>query len=80
MGSAPDQPSGNAPFSTRPLAELEAEARYHRERYALYRARAYGMRPTSATKERELLRAAEAAEERLRLARARARGGGTSPT
>jgi hypothetical protein len=64
----------DAPFSTRPLAELEAEARYHRDRYALYRARAYGMRPTSAKRERQLRQAAEAAEERLRLARSRARG------
>jgi hypothetical protein len=64
----------DAPFSTRPLAELEAEARYHRDRYALYRARAYGMRPTSAKRERQLRQAAEAAEERLRLARSRRRG------
>jgi hypothetical protein len=59
------------PFSTRPLAELEAEARYHRDRYALYRARAYGMRPTSAARERQLRKAAEAAEARLRHARSR---------
>jgi hypothetical protein len=64
----------DAPFSTRPLTELEAEARYHRERYALYRARAYGMRPTSPRRERELRQAAEAADERVRLARARSRG------
>ena len=65
-----EQGSGDTPFSTRSLAELEAEATYHRNRYALYKARAYGMRPTSAKRERELRQAAEAAEERVRLARA----------
>ena len=48
------------------LQELKATARYHRERLALYRARAYGGSLTSATRLRELERASESAEQRLR--------------
>ena len=51
------------------MADLEAEDRYHRERYALYRAKTYGPRPTSATRLRTLRLASEAAESRLRRAR-----------
>jgi hypothetical protein len=51
------------------ISVLEAEARYHRERLALYRARAYGPRPTSEGRMRELERTLEAAEARLRHAR-----------
>src|SRR5215207_5758923 len=47
------------------LAQLEAEARYHRERLALYRARAYGPRPTSLARLRELERTSAGAEARL---------------
>ena len=50
------------------LEELRAEARYHRQRYDLYRAKTYGPRATSMTKLRELERAHEAAEARLRRA------------
>jgi len=50
------------------LQELRATARYHRERLALYRARAYGGSLTSATRLRELERASEFAELRLRRA------------
>ncbi len=50
------------------IARLRAEARYHRERYDLYRAKVYGPRPTTLTRLRELERAAEAAEARLRHA------------
>jgi hypothetical protein len=57
-------------FPRAPLSVLEAEARCQRERLALYRARAYGNKPTSALRLRELERAAEAAEARLRHARA----------
>lgn len=53
------------------LSELEAEARYRRERLALYRARVYGPKPTSASKLRELERACEGAEARVRRARSR---------
>jgi hypothetical protein len=51
------------------LEELKAAARYHREHLALYRARAYGGSLTSATRLRELERACEFAEQRLRRAR-----------
>jgi hypothetical protein len=50
------------------LAELRAEARYHRERLELYRAKAYGPRPTTTARLRELERASQAAEARLRSA------------
>ena len=50
------------------LQELRATARYHRERLALYRARAYGGSLTSATRLRELERASEFAALRLRRA------------
>ena len=48
---------------------LEAEARFHRERLALYRARRYAGRPTSETRFRELVRAVDVANGRLLLAR-----------
>jgi hypothetical protein len=51
------------------LEELRAEARYQRERYDLYRARAYAGKPVSDTRLRELERLADGAEERLRAAR-----------
>jgi hypothetical protein len=51
------------------LVQLEAEARYHRDRLALYRARAYSGRDTSDTRLRELERTSAAADERLRHAR-----------
>lgn len=50
------------------IADLRADARYARERYDLYRAKAYGSRPTSTTRLRELERASEAADARLRHA------------
>ena len=53
-----------------PLLVLEAEARFHRERLALYRARRYGSRPTSETRFRQLERACHFAEARLHDARA----------
>jgi hypothetical protein len=51
------------------LAHLEAEARYHRERLSLYRARAYGSDTTTPGRLRELERAAAHADQRLRSAR-----------
>lgn len=51
------------------LERLTAEARYHRQRYDLYRAKMYGLRPTTHTRLRELQRACEAAEARLAAAR-----------
>jgi hypothetical protein len=71
-------------MTTRHLDELRAEAQYARERYDLYKAKAYGPRPTSESRMRELERACEGAEARLRAAAARERGarsagGGTLP-
>jgi hypothetical protein len=51
------------------IEELQAEARYARERFRLYQARAYGSRPTSPSRLRELERVADGAEARLRSAR-----------
>jgi len=47
------------------IEELRAEARYHRERLDLYRAKVYGPRPTTTSRLRELERAQRAAEARL---------------
>jgi hypothetical protein len=47
------------------LDDLRAEALYHRQRYDLYRAKAYGPRTTSPTRLRELERASTRARERL---------------
>ena len=56
------------------IEDLRAEARYARERVALYRAKAYGVRPTSAHRLRELERVADGASARLRQAEARQAG------
>jgi hypothetical protein len=53
------------------LETLEAEAHYHRDRLALYRARVYANKPTSATRLRELERTSVAADARLKHARGR---------
>jgi hypothetical protein len=50
------------------IEQLRAETRYARERRDLYRAKMYGPRPTSAVRMRELERALETAEGRLRRA------------
>jgi hypothetical protein len=47
------------------LIELEAEERYARERYQLYKAKAYGSRLTSARRLRELERRSKLAKTRL---------------
>jgi len=52
------------------LTELEAEERYARERYQLYKAKAYGSRLTSAGRLRELERRSMLAKSRLERARA----------
>jgi hypothetical protein len=52
------------------IAILDAEARFHRERLALYRARRYGSRPASEVRFRELSRASLRADRHLRRARA----------
>ena len=51
------------------LEQLEAEARYHRDRLALYRARVHSSRPTRGERLRELELASRFAEDRLRHAR-----------
>lgn len=51
------------------LVQLEAEERYARERYQLYKARAYGSRLTSAGRLRELERSSKLAKRRLDRAR-----------
>jgi hypothetical protein len=55
------------------IEALEAEARYARDRYRLYRAKAYGPRPTSTARLRELERILAGAEARLQRARERQR-------
>ena len=57
------------PLAAAELERLEAEARYHRDRLALYRARVVSGRPTSPTRLRELERDAAFADDRLRSAR-----------
>ncbi len=52
------------------IEQLLAEERYARERYDLYKARAYSGRPVSMSRLRELERAAGGAKARLRRARA----------
>jgi len=54
------------------IAELRVEARYARERYDLYRAKMYGLRPTTITRFRELERIYQGANARLRRAQQRA--------
>jgi hypothetical protein len=56
------------------LVELEANARHARERYRLYRAKAYGPKPTSPGRLRRLKRESELAERRLRRAEGRSAG------
>jgi hypothetical protein len=50
------------------LQELGAQARYHRDRLALYQARVFSAKPASAARLRELQRASAAADARLRHA------------
>lgn len=52
----------------RRIEELQAEARYHRERYELYKAKTYGPRLTSPARLRELERRHQGADSRLRSA------------
>ena len=58
------------------IEELEADARYHRERHDLYRAKSYGERLTSPARLRELALASQAADARLRQARRTEPAGG----
>jgi hypothetical protein len=65
------EPAARAPAPA-DLGDLEAQARYHRDRLALYRARMQGSSPTSTMRLAELERAATAAADRLRTARRQA--------
>jgi hypothetical protein len=72
--SEPPPPITGPPRPIEPDLELEqlaAEARYHRDRFDLYRARVISgsSAPTSSARLRELERTATAAEERLAHAR-----------
>jgi hypothetical protein len=53
------------------VSVAEAEARYHRDRLALYKARVHTGKPTSLTRLRELERTAERAAARARRVRGR---------
>jgi hypothetical protein len=64
-GAGPSEPTRRTPTD---LPQLEAEARYHRDRLALYRARVVSARPTSPGRLRELERISAAADARLRHA------------
>lgn len=55
------------------IGELQAQARYHRQRYDLYKAKVQGPRATSPVRLRELERAASQAAERLAHAEREAR-------
>jgi hypothetical protein len=55
------------------LDDLRAQALHARQRLDLYRARAYGMRPTSPVRMGELERAAERAASSLSAAESRER-------
>lgn len=50
------------------IEALRTEARYHRERYDLYRAKMYAQRPSTMGRLKELERAHQLAEARLRRA------------
>ena len=50
------------------IEDLRVEARYHRERHQLYRAKMYGLRARNMARLRELERARQDAEARLRRA------------
>jgi hypothetical protein len=50
------------------VVELLAEARYHRHRFDLYKAKMYGSRPTRMMRLCELERTMQGAEARLRRA------------
>jgi hypothetical protein len=60
-------------MSARHLEDLRLQAQHARRRYDLYKAKAYGQRPTSPARMRELQRACEQAEARLLAAQAQER-------
>ena len=54
--------------SPRRIDDLKGDARYHRDRRDLYRAKMYGPRPASLDRMKELERACALSESRLRRA------------
>jgi len=52
------------------LDQLLTEARYHRQRFDLYRAKLYGGRPVNMARLEEFQRASDSAAARLRQAQA----------
>jgi hypothetical protein len=68
-GQPTDRSVPPLPFDARRMDELDAEARYHRERYDLYRAKMQSSRPTSLERLRELERSHRSADARLLSAR-----------
>jgi hypothetical protein len=70
---APDPATGPVQRggSAMEVSVAEAEARYHRDRLALYKARIYSGKPTSLARLRELERTAERTENRARDVRGR---------
>ena len=73
--AAPAVPRPPKPPPAPDISDLENQARYHRDRLALYRARMHSSRATSVARLEELEHASTAADERLRTAR-RLGGGG----
>ena len=74
VAPVPRRSPPSAPTTVAPdLTDLEDQARYQRDRLALYRARMHGTNPTSVERLQELEWAATAADERLRTARRLAR-------
>jgi hypothetical protein len=62
------------------LDDLQAQAKHARQRYDLYKAKAYSQRLTSPARLRELERACTRAEAALRFAKAEAIGATTKRT
>jgi hypothetical protein len=69
MASDAERKSSSSADAER-LARLRMDARYHRERRDLYRAKVYGPRATSLERLRELEHSYDQAEELLRAAEA----------
>lgn len=74
MSSRPEAPAALSVTPSHDIEQLEAQARYHRERLDLYRARIHSSRPTTAAGLRERERLCEHAERRLRRAQAQETG------
>jgi hypothetical protein len=66
--------SSRAQITHRRLEELRAEAKYARDRYRLYRAKAHGPRMTSPGRLRKLERASNMADAMLRRAQSKSEG------